>query len=151
MCKITWVFFYFKMYSMLLMFIDIRIYVRMIIKFLNHACAGRRPAHTWLLLSTMLVCVCVCVCLSVCLSVCPEAMNLYDQLNKFVAFRNLIKLSMHWHDLCNEALCDRNQSNVRAINLLVSLRWWFYNGCTWVTRWNTSVLKMGVAYAYQGN
>ena len=53
-----------------------------------------------------------CVCMSI-----PEAINYihmilnqYNQLNKFVAFRNVTKLSMHGCGLCNEARCDRNHS-----------------------------------------
>ena len=38
-------------------------------------------------------------------------LNLYNQLNKFVAFRNTTKLSTHGRGLCNEARSDRNQSN----------------------------------------
>ena len=38
-------------------------------------------------------------------------LNLYKQLNKFVAFKNVTKLSMHGRGLCNEARHDRNQSN----------------------------------------
>ena len=45
----------------------------------------------------------------------PEAINyihmifyLYNQLNKFIAFRNVI---MHGCGLCNEARRDKNQSN----------------------------------------
>ena len=64
-----------------------------------------------LLLSVTSVCVCACVCVPA-----PEAMNyihmisnLYNQLNKFVAFRNVMKLSMHGRGLCNETCCDRNQ------------------------------------------
>ena len=44
----------------------------------------------------MSVCVCACVCVR------PEAINyihvilkLYNQMNKFVAFRNVMKLAMH--------------------------------------------------------
>ena len=55
--------------------------------------------------------------MSVCVST-PETINcicvklhLYNQLNKFVALRNIMKLSMHGCGLCNEAHCDRNQSN----------------------------------------
>ena len=51
-----------------------------------------------------------------CVSI-PEAMNyihmilnLYNQLNKFVAFRNVMKISMHGRGLCIEACRDRNQS-----------------------------------------
>ena len=38
-------------------------------------------------------------------------LNLYNQLNKFVAFKNITKPSMHGCGLCNEARCDRNQPN----------------------------------------
>jgi len=51
----------------------------------------------------MLVCVCVCVCVR------PQAinyihviLNLYNQLNKFVAFRNVTKLSMYRRGFYNE-------------------------------------------------
>ena len=61
----------------------------------------------------MCVCVRACVCVSA-----PEAINyikvifnLHNQLNKFVAFRNGMKLSMHGSGLCNETRHDRNQSN----------------------------------------
>ena len=41
-----------------------------------------------------------------------EAINyLYNQPNKFVAFRNVMKLPMHRRGLCNEARRDRHQSN----------------------------------------
>ena len=36
-------------------------------------------------------------------------LNLYNQLKKFVVFRNVAKLSMHRRGLYNEARCDRNQ------------------------------------------
>ena len=38
-------------------------------------------------------------------------LNLHNQLNKFIAFRNVTKLSTHGHGLRNEAQRDRNQSN----------------------------------------
>ena len=88
------------------------------------------PGLLKLLLSTTLVCVCVCVC--VCLP--PEAinyihviLNLYNKLNKFVAFRNATKLSMRGQGLYNEARRDRNQPNkaILAPKKLVSLRRWF--------------------------
>ena len=73
------------------------------------------PDFLKLLLSVKSVCLCVCVC--VCLSV-PKAinyihviLNLYNQLNMFVVFRNVTKLSMHGRGLCNKVCCDRNQSN----------------------------------------
>ena len=55
----------------------------------------------------------MCVCVST-----PEAINyikvifnLYNQLNKFVAFRNIMKFSMHGRGHCNEARRDRNHPN----------------------------------------
>ena len=66
----------------------------------------------------------MCVCTHVC--VCPEAinyiyviLNLYNQLNKFVTFRNVTKLSMHGNGLCNEARSDRNQSNKASADRVV--------------------------------
>ena len=38
-------------------------------------------------------------------------LNLYNHLNKFVAFRNVTKLSMYGRGHCNEARRDRNQPN----------------------------------------
>ena len=38
-------------------------------------------------------------------------LNLYNQPNKFVAFRNVTKLSMQRRGLCNRTCRDRNQSN----------------------------------------
>ena len=75
------------------------------------------------------------VCLRVCVSA-PEAIkynhvifNLYNQLNKFIAFRNVTKLSMHGRGhCCNEARHDRNQPNKAILapkKPLVSLRGWF--------------------------
>ena len=56
------------------------------------------------------------VCMSVCVR--PEdinyihvILNQYNQLNKFVAFRNVTKLSMHRRGHCNEARRDKNQPN----------------------------------------
>ena len=53
-----------------------------------------------------------CVCVSA-----PEAINyiyvifnLYNQLNKCVAFRNIMKLSVHGRGLCNEARCQSNKA-----------------------------------------
>ena len=53
-----------------------------------------------------------------CVLSAPEAINyihviftLYNQLNKFVAFRNVTKLSIHGRGICNEVRRDRNQSN----------------------------------------
>ena len=75
----------------------------------------------------MLVCVLcayVCVCVCVCVCVLPEAinyihviLNLYNQLNKFVVFRSVTKLSMYGHGHYNEARHDRNQPN-KAILVL---------------------------------
>ena len=71
------------------------------------------PGFLKLLLSATLPCVRACVCAST-----PEAinyihmiLNLYNQLNKFVVVRNIMKLSMNGRGLCNEARHDRNQSN----------------------------------------
>ena len=84
---------------------------------LNQMWAGQRrvPAFLKLLLSARSVCVCACACVRV---PAPEAinyihviLNLYNQRNKFVAFRNVMKLSTHGCGLCNEARHDRNQSN----------------------------------------
>ena len=44
-------------------------------------------------------------------------LNLYNQLNKFVAFRNIPKLSMHGNGFCNKASCDRNQNNKAMLAL----------------------------------
>ena len=63
--------------------------------------------HSWFL-EIAFVCevsvrVCVCMCVSA-----PKAINyihvilkLYNQLNNFVAFRNVMKLSMHGYGHCN--------------------------------------------------
>ena len=64
-------------------------------------------------------------------------LNLYNQLNKFVAFRNVMKLFMNGHGLCNEARCDRNQIKVISFTERVVL-----------TALHKSVMKVGVAYAY---
>ena len=75
--------------------------------------AGRRLARGWFLEIAFVRDIGVCVCVSA-----PEVinyihviLNLYNQLNKFVAFRNVTKLSMHRRGLCNEARRDRNQPN----------------------------------------
>ena len=76
--------------------------------FLNQVHAGRRLAHAFgflkLLLSVKLACMCACVCVPA-----PEVinyfhviLNLYNQLNKFVAFRDATKLSTHVCGLCNK-------------------------------------------------
>jgi len=43
-------------------------------KFLNQACTGQRPAHNWFLEIAFVqdVCILVCVCVSVSVSVCPH-------------------------------------------------------------------------------
>ena len=81
----------------------------------------RVPGFLKLLLSVTSVCLCVCVCVCVPVPVpvpVPKAinyihviLNMYNQLNKFVVFRNVMKLSMHERGLSNEARRDRNQSN----------------------------------------
>ena len=63
------------------------------------AAKGRRtPGFLKLLLSATSVCLCAYVCVRMCVSA-PEAINyvhvifnLYNQLDKFVAFRNVTKL-----------------------------------------------------------
>ena len=69
------------------------------------------PGFLKLFLSVMSVYLCVCVS-------APEAINyihvifyLYNQLSKFVAFKNVTKLSIHGCGLFNKARRDRNQSN----------------------------------------
>ena len=66
-----------------------------------------------LLLSVKLVCMCVCACMCVsaaeAINYILVILNLYNQLNKFVAFRNVTKVSMHGRGLCDEARRDRNQ------------------------------------------
>ena len=91
--------------------------------FLNQACA-------WFLEIAFVYEVGMFVCVST-----PKAinyihviLNLYNQLNKFVAFRNITKLSMHGRGHCNKAHRDRNQPNKAILvlkKLLVSLRGWF--------------------------
>ena len=68
------------------------------------------------------------VSMSVCVCVRPQGykfyihviLNLYNQLNKFVAFRNVTKLSMHERGHCNKACHDRNQLN-KAISVPKSI------------------------------
>ena len=57
------------------------------------------------------VCLCVCVSVPKAINYIYVLLNLYNQLNKFVALRNVTKLSIHGRGLCNEARRDRNQSN----------------------------------------
>ena len=47
----------------------------------------------------MLVCVCLCVSDPEAINCIHVIFNLYNQLNKFVAFRNATKLSMHGRGL----------------------------------------------------
>ena len=74
-------------------------------------------------------------------------LRLYNQLDKFDAFRNVMKLSMHGRGLCNKARHDRNQSNkatyVSTIKV-ISFTEGGINGFTWVTRWKALVMKVGV-------
>ena len=82
-------------------------------------------AHAWFLeiafirkvSMTLYVCVCVHVRARACVSA-PKAINcihmifnLYNQLNKFFAFRKVMNLFMHGRGLCNEAHHDKNQWN----------------------------------------
>ena len=83
------------------------------------------PGFLKLLLSAKPVCVCVCVPAPKAINHIHMILNLYNQLNKFVAFRNITKLSMYGPGHCNEARHDRNQSNKAILVLkkpLVSLR-----------------------------
>ena len=82
--------------------------------FLNQVCTGRKLVRAWFLeiaLSAMSVCVCVGVSALKAINYTHVILNLYNQLKKFVAFRNVTKLSMHRLGLCDEAHHDRNQSN----------------------------------------
>ena len=76
--------------------------------FLKQAHAGQRPVCAWFLEIAFVRKVDMLVCV-----VCPQGykinyilmiFNLYNQLNKFIAFRNVTKLSMHGRGLCKEAL-----------------------------------------------
>ena len=71
----------------------------------------RVPGFLKLLLSATSVCVFACVSAPKAINYIHVILNLYNRLNKFVAFRNVTKLSMHRHSLCNEARRDRNQNN----------------------------------------
>ena len=88
-----------------------------IVLFLNQVCARQRLVFIWFLeivfvrKVSMLVCVCVCVSAPKTINYIHVILHLYNQLNKFVAFRNIMKLSMHGCGLCNEACLDRNRSN----------------------------------------
>ena len=67
---------------------------------IKQTCTGR-SACDWFL-EIAFVCdvgICVCVCACTCVSALEAILNLYNQLNKFVAFRNVMKLSMHGHGL----------------------------------------------------
>ena len=57
------------------------------------------------------LCACVCVSTPEAINYSHVILNLYNQLDKFVAFRNVTKLSMYGYGLCNEACCNRNQNN----------------------------------------
>ena len=57
------------------------------LKFLNQACAGRKPAHAWFLkIVSVQMSVCVCVCVFACACVCPP-------------LRLLITGGVMWHDM----------------------------------------------------
>ena len=80
---------------------------------LSQSHAGQRPARAWFLEIAFVREVGMSACVSA-----PEAidyihaiLNLYNQLNKFVAFRDVTKLSMQGCGHCNEARCDKNQPN----------------------------------------
>ena len=80
-----------------------------------------------LLLSEKLVCVRACVSALEAINYIHVILNLYNQLNKFVAFRNVTKLSMHGRGLCNEAQHDRNQSNKEVLARAMNKHFQFSN------------------------
>ena len=103
---------------------------------LSQVHAGQRLARSWFLEIAFVhdvgMSACVCVCLPQAYKQHSRDIKPYNQLNKFVAFKNVTKLSMHGRDHCNEAHRDRNQANKLILTLLkplVSLRGWF-NGST---------------------
>ena len=67
------------------------------------------PAWTWFLEIAFVREVGMCACVHVCVSASKAMnyihviLNLYNQLNKFVTFRNVTKLSIYGCGLCNEA------------------------------------------------
>ena len=79
-------------------------------QFLNQAW---RLAHAWFIEIVFVHEVGMLVCVSTleAINYIHVIFNLYNQLNKFVVFRNVTNRSMHGRDFCNEARCDRNQSN----------------------------------------
>ena len=90
-------------------------------------------------------------------------LNLYNQLNKFVAFRNAMKLSMHGRGLCNEARHERNQSNkvtfiteaqasscysCTAVKTTLSVKLTFYgDDIRWVWHTHIEAIKEVLAWA----
>ena len=61
--------------------------------FLNQACTGQRPAHTWFLEIALIrdVSMCVCVSTSKAINYIHVILNLFKQLNKFVMLINIMK------------------------------------------------------------
>ena len=82
---------------------------------------AQKLARTWFLeiasVRDVGMCVHVCVSALEAINYIHMILNLYNQLNKFVAFRNVTKLSMHGRGLCNEARRNRNQSNMAMLVL----------------------------------
>ena len=83
--------------------------------FLTQPCTGQRPAHAWFLEIAFVLKVdmfaCVCVPAPEAINYIHMILNQYNQLNKFVAFINITKFSMHGRGHFNEVRCDRNQPN----------------------------------------
>ena len=88
-----------------------------------------RPVHAWFFEIAFVRDVGMCVCPPQGYKLHSRDINfdLYNQLNKFVAFRNVTKF-IHGRGHCNEASHDKNQPNkaiLAMLKLLVSLRGWF--------------------------
>ena len=81
------------------------------IMFLKQACASQRPVHTWFLEIAFVRDIGMCVSVPKAINYIHVILNLYNQLNKFVVFRNVMKLPMHGRGCCNEACHDRSQPN----------------------------------------
>ena len=78
-------------------------------------------AHAWFFKIAFVCEVGMCVRACVCVCVRPRGYKLHsrdiEQLNKFVAFKNVTKLSMHGRGHCNEAHRDRSQPNKAILAL----------------------------------
>ena len=64
--------------------------------FLNQACVGQRPACAWFLEIAFVHEVGVCVSAPKAINYIHVIFNLYNQLNKFVTFRNIMKQFFVW-------------------------------------------------------